>query len=62
MHLANESTLRSCARKLGYSIHKSRCRSITEDNFGKYTLVKEDGNSVVLSEHFDPRLRRSRNI
>jgi hypothetical protein len=48
MRSMNESTLRARARKLGYAIHKSRSRSINEDNLGKYALVKEDSNSVVL--------------
>jgi hypothetical protein len=56
MHPTNESTLRAHARKLGYSIHKSRLRSINEDNLGKYALVKKDGNSVVLGERFDASL------
>jgi hypothetical protein len=53
MGLTNESALRARARKLGYSVHKSRLRSINEDNLGKYALVKEDNNSVVLGERFD---------
>jgi hypothetical protein len=53
MRPTNESTLRARARKLGYCIHKSRSRSINEDNFGKYALVKEDGRKVVLGERFD---------
>jgi hypothetical protein len=56
MHLTNESTLRARARKLGYAIHKSRLRSISEDNFGKYALVKEDSKRVVLGERFDASL------
>jgi hypothetical protein len=56
MRLANEGTLRARARKLGYSIHKSRSRSIDEDNLGKYALVKEDSKSVVLGERFDASL------
>ena len=56
MGLTNESTLRARARKLGYSIHKSRSRSINEDNLGKYALVKEDSRSVVLGERFDASL------
>ena len=56
MGLTNESTLRARARKLGYSIHKSRSRTINEDNLGKYALVKEDSNSVVLGERFDASL------
>ena len=56
MQLTNETTLRARARKLGYSIHKSRSRTINEDNPGKYALVKEDSNSVVLGERFDASL------
>ena len=56
MHLTNESTLRSRARRLGYSIHKSRSRSINEHNLGQYALVKEDNNSVILGERFDASL------
>jgi len=56
MRPTKESTLRARARKLGYSIHKSRLRSIDEDNLGKYALVKKDGNSVVLGERFDASL------
>ena len=51
-----ERTLRARARKLGYAIHKSRLRSIDEDNLGKYALVKKEGNSVVLGERFDASL------
>lgn len=54
--LTNESTLRTRARKLGYSIHKSRSRSIDEDNLGKYALVKEDSKNVVLGERCDVSL------
>ena len=56
MRLINERTLRARARKLGYSIHKSRSRSINEDNFGNYALVKEDSKSVILGERFDASL------
>ncbi len=56
MHLPSESTLRARARKLGYSIHKSRARTLSEDNFGKYALVKADGKSIVLGERFDASL------
>jgi hypothetical protein len=56
MHLTSERTLRARARKLGYSIHKSRSRSISEDNLGKYALVKEDNKSVILGERFDASL------
>jgi hypothetical protein len=48
-----ESALRACARKLGYAIHKSRSRSVNEDNLGKYALVKDDSKNVVLGERFD---------
>lgn len=56
MRLTNESALRVRARKLGYSIHKSRLRSISEDNLGRYALVKENDKSVVLGERFDASL------
>ena len=56
MRPINERTLRARARKLGYSIHKSRSRSVNEDNFGKYALVKEDSKSVILGERFDASL------
>lgn len=56
MRETNESTLRARARKLGYSIRKSRLRSTNEDNLGKYALVKEDSNSVILGERFDASL------
>jgi hypothetical protein len=51
-----ERTLRARARKLGYTIRKSRSRSIHEDNLGKYALVKDDSNLVVLGERFDASL------
>ena len=56
MRSVKESTLRARARKLGYAIHKSRSRSIHEDNLGRYALVKEDSNRVVLGERFDASL------
>lgn len=56
MRLTTESALRARARKLGYTIHKSRSRSIHEDNLGKYALVKQDNNAVVLGERFDASL------
>ena len=51
-----EKALRARARKLGYAIHKSRSRSIHEDNLGRYALVKENSNLVVLGERFDASL------
>ncbi|MDI4236864.1 hypothetical protein AAFX91_15210 [Bradyrhizobium sp. 31Argb] len=48
--------MRARARRLGYAIHKSRSRSIDEDNFRKYALVKEDSNCAVLGERFDASL------
>ena len=59
MRLTNKSALRARARKLGYSIDKSRLRSINEDNLSKYPLVKEDNNSVVLGERFDASLEEA---
>lgn len=56
MCLTKASAVRARARKLGYAIHKSRSRSVHEDNLGKYALVKEDSNQVVLGERFDATL------
>ena len=56
MGSVKERTLRARARKLGYAIYKSRSRSIHEDNLGRYALVKEDSNLVVLGERFDASL------
>jgi hypothetical protein len=56
MRSTKESALRARARKLGYAIRKSRSRSIHEDNLGKYALVKEESNYVVLGERFDASL------
>ena len=56
MGSVKESALRARARKLGYAIRKSRSRSIHEDNLGRYALVKEDSNLVVLGERFDASL------
>ena len=56
MGSVKEKALRARARKLGYAIHKSRSRSIHEDNLGRYALVKEDSNLVVLGERFDASL------
>jgi hypothetical protein len=56
MRSKKESAVRTRARKLGYAIHKSRSRSIHEDNLGKFALVKEDSNYVVLGERFDASL------
>jgi hypothetical protein len=56
MRSMKERALRERAHKLGYAIHKSRSRSIHEDNLGKYALVKKDSNSVVLGERFDASL------
>jgi hypothetical protein len=56
MRSMKERPLRERARKLGYAIHKSRARSIHEDNLGKYALVRKDSNSVVMGERFDASL------
>lgn len=56
MRSTKESALRSRARRLGYAIHKSRSRSIHEDNLGKFALVREKSNDVVLGERFDASL------
>ena len=56
MRPTNESALRARGRKLRYCTHKSRFRSISEDNLGKCALVKEDSRKVVLGERPDASL------
>jgi hypothetical protein len=56
MRPQKESALRARARRLGYAIHKSRSRLIHEDNLGKYALVKDGSDDVVLGERFDASL------
>jgi hypothetical protein len=58
MRSVKEDTLRARARKLGYAIYKSRSRSIHEAYLGRYALVKEDNNCVVLGERFDASLEK----
>jgi hypothetical protein len=43
-------------RVRGYSIHKSRNRSMHIDNHGEYMLVLNDMNCIVLGERFDASL------
>jgi hypothetical protein len=56
MRSTKEGAVRARARKLGYAIRKSRSRSVHEDNLGKYALVREGNNDVVLGERFDASL------
>ena len=58
MRSVKEDTLRARARKLGYAIHKSRSRSIHEDNLGRYALVKEIAIALYLASALMHRLRR----
>jgi hypothetical protein len=56
MRSTKEAALRARARRLGYAIHKSRSRSVHEDNLGKYALVEAKSSDVVLGERFDASL------
>jgi hypothetical protein len=56
MRSMSESTVRARAQSLGYSIHKSRDRSIHADNLGEYMLPKTDRNVVVIGSRFDASL------
>jgi hypothetical protein len=61
MRLTNEGALR--ARKLGYSTHKSRLRSINEGNLGKYaddsTVEQFHRNWSPQRENGHKAIRRS---
>ena len=59
MRLTNKSALRARARKLGYSIHESRLRSISANHLGTYALIEHDSKSVVLGERFDASLEEA---
>lgn len=52
----DESTVRSRASRMGYSIQKSRARMISLDSHGEYRLVWTAQNSICLGEHFDATL------
>lgn len=52
----DESTVRSRASRMGYSIQKSRVRMIGLDNHGEYRLVWTAQNSICLGERFDATL------
>jgi hypothetical protein len=51
-----EKAVRARARVRGYSIHKSRDRSIHSNNRGEYMLIAIDRNAVVLGDRFDASL------
>jgi hypothetical protein len=53
-HRVQESRVRSNARRLGYSVRKSRA-PVGFDNFGDFMLLAED-NFVVLGSRFDATL------
>jgi hypothetical protein len=54
--LASESVMRRRARRMGYSVSKSRDRSLHSDNRGQFMLCDER-NVVVLGDGFDASLQ-----
>ena len=50
---AVDGRLRHLARKQGYSLQKSRARSYSINNLGRYRIVDPDQNRIVAGERFD---------
>jgi hypothetical protein len=53
---ASESTVRARAGRMGYSVSKSRDRSLHSNNRGHFRLC-DDRNTVVLGDGFDASLQ-----
>src|SRR5260370_20958771 len=53
---ATESAVRARAHRMGYSVSKSRDRSLHSNNAGKFMLC-DDRNTVVLGDGFDASLQ-----
>lgn len=53
-----ESTIRSRAKMAGYTVYKSRERSEHVNNYGKYMLVDDHRNLVVLGDRYDATLEQ----
>lgn len=53
---ADENQLRRLARCLGYSIRKSRRRTVHANDLGGYMLVSDQINGCVLGERYDASL------
>lgn len=51
-----ESRLRSLARRMGYSIRKSRAQTVHGNDLGDYMVVNDQFNGVVLGERFNATL------
>ena len=53
-----EARVRSLARRMGYSVRRSRQGANVPnlDNLGQFTLVDADRNWIVLGERFDATL------
>ena len=54
----NESALRARAQRAGYTIMKSRDRTIHAEQLGEYMLVDTGGNFVVLGDRFNASLEQ----
>jgi hypothetical protein len=52
----SESAVRARAETRGYSIHKSRDRSIHGNNLGEYMLVDAERNAVILGDRYNASL------
>ena len=54
MSKADENRLRrQLDREFGYLLRKSRSRTITGNDFGKYRIVDAATNSIVAGEKYD---------
>jgi hypothetical protein len=53
---ASESAIRTRAGRMGYSVSKSRDRSLHHNNCGQFMLC-DDRNTVVLGDRFDASIQ-----
>ena len=50
---SRETKARRKLAKMGYSLHKSRARTITADNCGGYRIVRDYANAIEAGERYD---------
>jgi hypothetical protein len=50
---AREQRVRRSLKRIGYRLHKSRCRLGSIDNFGGYRIIDSDTNFVVLGVRYE---------
>jgi hypothetical protein len=55
---SQEARVRSLARRMGYSVRRSRQRANVPniDNLGQFRLVDAERNLIILGERFDATL------